>query len=124
MKRSKLPKESPLARLGVRINITNAPVTAYLDQYYEENPLDTSYEGTLAQKSGLTKDEVVALLDTIEYWDAIAKYDPSTRYQMGQEPQIATEFHFENKDKTIENQLGITSLLPILDRRQQAMVTA
>ena len=55
-------------------------VTAFLDEYYEEHPLDNSYEGILARYSGLEKDTVVALLDIIEYYDYVAQYDPTTRY--------------------------------------------
>ena len=56
-------------------------VTVFLDEYYEENPLDNSYEGILARRSGLTKDTVVALLDFIEYQDYIANYNPVGKYE-------------------------------------------
>ena len=58
-------------------------VTAFLDEYYEENPLDNSYEGILARYSGLTKDDVIALLDYIDYSVYVANYDPSERYAFG-----------------------------------------
>ena len=58
-------------------------VTAYLDEYYEENPLDNSYEGILARYSGLSKDDVIALLDFIDYSLYVANYDPSERYVFG-----------------------------------------
>ena len=63
----------------------NSPVTAFLDKYYEEHPLDNSYEGILARFSGLTKDQVVATLDYIDYLKYIAEYDPSERYAFGEE---------------------------------------
>ena len=55
--------------------IEKSAVTAFLDEYYEENPLDNSYEGILARYSGLTKDTVVAILDVAEYYDYIASID-------------------------------------------------
>lgn len=58
-------------------------VTAFLDEYYEEHPLDNSYEGILARYSGLTKDDVIALLDYIDYSVYVANYDPSERYAFG-----------------------------------------
>lgn len=67
--------------------IEKSAVTAFLDEYYEENPLDNSYEGILARYSGLTKDNVVALLEIIDYGNYIANYDPTTRYQFG-EPEV------------------------------------
>ena len=63
--------------------IEKSAVTAFLEEYYAEHPLDNSYEGILARNSGLTKDTVVAILDVMEYGDYIASYDPSTRYQFG-----------------------------------------
>ena len=74
---------------GIDPNYKSA-VTAFLDDYYQENPLDTSYEGILARKSGLSKDTVVALLDTINYWNYIANYVPSERYAFG-EPVVKME---------------------------------
>lgn len=58
-------------------------VTAFLDEYYEENPLDNSYEGILARYSGLTKDDVIALLDFIDYSVYVANYNPGERYAFG-----------------------------------------
>ena len=63
--------------------VEESAVTAYLDEYYEENPLDNSYEGILARKSGLSKEQVVAILDLVDYAEYVAEYDPSTRYVAG-----------------------------------------
>ena len=60
--------------------IEKSAVTAYLDEYYEKNPLDNSYEGMLARYSGLDKDTVVALLNLVEYGTYIADYHPGERY--------------------------------------------
>ena len=82
-------------------------VTAYLDEYYEEHPLDNSYEGVLARKTGMTKDEVVAYLEIIEEWDAVAKYDPSTRYWMGEKKLEEKKLILENNNVAFKEQLYI-----------------
>lgn len=106
---------------GLDDNYTSV-VTAFLDEYYEENPLDNSYEGILARKSGMTKDEVIALLDLVEYWDYIANYNPSTRYQMG-EKQIARRVDFGG-EVIGESKTVILMETPIWDRRQRNIAVA
>ncbi len=81
--------------------IEESAVTAFMDKYREENPLDNSYEGILARYSGLEKEDVIALLDVIEYGNYIANYDPTTRYNFGQgiKPVEETELKFDNDHK-------------------------
>ena len=107
---------------GLDDNYTSV-VTSFLDKYYEENPLDNSYEGILARKSGLTKDEVIAVLDLIEYWDYIANYDPTTRYQMGEEPVVAKKIDFGG-EVIAESKTVILTEVPVWDRRQRAIAVA
>ncbi len=57
-----------------------SPVTAMIDEYYEKNPLDTTFEGTLARFSGQTKEDVEFALALIDYYDYLDNYDPSLRY--------------------------------------------
>lgn len=47
--------------------------------YYEENPVDTSELGWLSRYSGLTKDEVIAVLDEVDTVLARLEYDPTGR---------------------------------------------
>lgn len=47
-----------------------------LAAYYEEHPLDNSFEGILARRSGLTKENVVATLALIDVVNFIADYEP------------------------------------------------
>ena len=79
--------------------IDKSAVTAFLEDYYEKNPLDNSYEGMLARYSGLTKENVIALLDIIDYENYIASYDPSDRMVFGA-PLIKEEakMDFESED--------------------------
>ena len=93
--------QSLMESMGI---INKSAVTAFLDEYYEQNPLDNSYEGILARYSGLTKDTVVALLDTIDYYNYIADYDATTRYAFGapvvEEPK---EILFDNENEVAKN---------------------
>lgn len=81
--------------------ITESAVVAFLDDYYEKNPLDNSYEGILARYSGLEKEDVMALLDVIDYYNYIANYNPSERYAFSQEvkPEGTDELKFDNDQK-------------------------
>lgn len=77
---------------------TNSTV-AFLDEYYEENPLDETFEGRIAQFSGLTKDQVSDTLALMEYYDFVANYDASTRYAFGAPVvEVEEEMNFERED--------------------------
>jgi len=65
--------------------VKESAVTEFLTEYYEENPIDTSFEGTLARYSGLTKDNVIALLDYVEVQSFIAEYEPANLLPYSQE---------------------------------------
>ena len=56
--------------------IEKSAVAVYLDKYYEKNPKDNSYEGILARYTGMTKENVIAVLDAIEGLEFLASYNP------------------------------------------------
>ena len=89
--------QSLMESMGI---IEKSAVTAYLDEYYEQNPLDNSYEGILARYSGLEKDDVVALLDIIDYGNYIANYNPAERYQFAPADNAEKTIYVENSDTT------------------------
>lgn len=70
-------------------------VTAFLEDYYEKNPLDQSFEGTLARFSGMTKDQVEDTLALMEYYQFLDEYDPSERLAFV-EPKETKEIKFDN----------------------------
>lgn len=87
--------------------IEKSSVTAYLEEYYEKHPLDNSYEGILARRSGLTKDQVIAYLDKLEYLAKIAEYDPTGRAPILKgDTREDYQFHIEPKNNE-EYLLGI-----------------
>ena len=84
----------------IKVFTTN-PVVAFLEAYYEENPLDNSYEGIIARFSGMTKEQVIVteqLYDALVY---LASYDPSDRYKFIEEPEVAKLEIKENKQEVI-----------------------
>ena len=68
-----------------------------MDEYYKENPLDESYEGTLARFTGVNKEDVTDTLAWMDYQRYIADYDPSERYAFGE------GFDMKKAPRVIEN---------------------
>ena len=58
-------------------DIEESAVSKYLATYYEKHPLDNSFEGIIARRSGLTKQNVELALNYIELFDFVANYEPS-----------------------------------------------
>lgn len=82
--------------------IVKSSVTAYLEEYYEKHPLDNSYEGVLARRSGLTKEQVVAYLDKLDYLAKIIEYDPTGKAPiLEQTKQKDYEFHIESENNNM-----------------------
>ncbi|MBQ8156637.1 hypothetical protein IJ101_02510 [Candidatus Saccharibacteria bacterium] len=80
-----------------------SPVTAYLEKYYKENPVDTSFEGTLARFSGKSVEEVESTLALVVYYDQLAKYRPSERYAFVEKEEKGVELKFDNDNAIAEN---------------------
>ena len=66
--------------LGTMSDENDNPVLAFEERYEAEHPIDTSFEGTLARISGLTKNDVAFLMEVVDYSTMLAEYDPTTRY--------------------------------------------
>ena len=93
-----------LENMGI---IEKSSVTAYLEEYYEKHPLDNSYEGILARRSGLTKKQVVAYLDKLDYLAKVVDYDPTNKAPiLKQEAQKPYRFHVDSEDNA-EYTLGV-----------------
>ena len=104
--------------------IEKSAVTAFLEEWYEEHPLDNSYEGIIARYSGLSKDTVVAILDVMEYGNYIANYDPSTRYQFG-EPEVVMpdQILFDTENYVAEAPaIILTNAISFADVRNRSFV--
>lgn len=92
--------------------IEKSSVTAYLEEYYEKHPLDNSYEGILARRSGLTKEQVIAYLDKLEYLAKVAEYDPTGKAPIlkNESAQEAYQLHIQSDDDSNEYLLGVNTV--------------
>lgn len=57
-------------------DIEESAVSEYLSRYYEKHPLDNSFEGIIARRSGLTRENVELALNYLELFDFLANYEP------------------------------------------------
>ena len=57
--------------------ILESSVSVALRKYYEQHPLDNSFEGILARKTGMTKENVEIALDFIKLASFAANYEPA-----------------------------------------------
>lgn len=93
--------------------VEKSAVTAYLEEYYKENPLDNSYEGMLARYSGLDKETVSDILYIARYYEYVNNYNPVERYAFG-EPAVEAEkeLKFDNENTVVDNLL-VTLFNPV-----------
>ncbi|MBR2725846.1 hypothetical protein IKE87_01070 [Candidatus Saccharibacteria bacterium] len=94
--------------------ITESAVTAYLREYYEENPLDNSYEGMLARYSGLTTEQVADVIDMLWYAEYIQNYDPTERYAFDGAELVDKEMapvEFDNENVLASDDMPRTSIV-------------
>lgn len=68
--------------------VDESQVSAFVNRYYEQNPLDTSYEGTIARYTGMTKDEVENTIALAEYINFLGEYDPTRMYPTPVEDKV------------------------------------
>ena len=104
--------------------IEKSSVTAFLENYYEKHPLDNSFEGVLARKSGLTKEKVIATIDTINYLTFIADYEPDGYYPLNYQKPEAEKIQIENNEYTDSENYISYSQNYSLDTKKSYFVTA
>ncbi len=73
-------------------------ITALLEKHYTENPIDQSFEGTLARFSGMSKEQVEDTLALMEYYEFLDEYEPSERYAFVK-PAESEPLLFDNDNK-------------------------
>lgn len=105
--------------------VEKSAVTAFLEDYYKENPLDDSYEGILARKTGLTKETVVATFEQLDEYNFIANYMPAQYGPLRFREALTASEMFEQNPVAIENSYYIlvdTAMLeaPLRDRNHPA----
>lgn len=78
-------------------------VTDLAMEYYKENPIDDSFEGTLARFSGLPKETVEDGIALFNYYLFIDEYDVESRYAFNLDNNDMRPLRFDNDNKLADN---------------------
>ena len=97
--------------------VEKSSVTAYLEEYYEKHPLDNSYEGVLARRSGLTKENVIALLNYAEDLVFLANYNSANYNPLyTNELSIRNTKHVKISNKKVSDNFTIATIQSAFDK--------
>ena len=97
--------------------VEKSSVTAYLEEYYEKHPLDNSYEGILARRSGLTKETVIALLNYAEDLVFLANYNSANYNPLHtNELSIRNTKHVKISNKKVSDNFTIATIQSAFDK--------
>ena len=97
--------------------VEKSSVTAYLEEYYEKHPLDNSYEGVLARRSGLTKENVIALLNYAEDLVFLANYNSANYNPLHtNELSIRNTKHVKISNKKVSDNFTIATIQSAFDK--------
>lgn len=102
-----------------------SPISRAYAAYHAENPIDTSFEGTLARFSGMTVEQVDYALALLDYYDYVANYDASERFAFGtpvvSEPSEGAIF-YESETRIAMEGVVLTHEIIYADVRNRVMV--
>ena len=97
--------------------VEKSSVTAYLEEYYEKHPLDNSYGGVLARRSGLTKENVIALLNYAEDLVFLANYNSANYNPLHtNELSIRNTKHVKISNKKVSDNFTIATIQSAFDK--------
>lgn len=97
-----------------------SPVSKTFAQYHAKNPIDTSFEGTLARFSGMTVEQVDTALALLEYYEYVADYDPSERFAFGTSVvEMEDAIFFESDTKVAVQYFILTNEIIYADVRNR-----
>ena len=95
--------------------IEQSSVAKFLDKYYEKNPIDNSYEGTIARYSGLTKEQVSAVFDVAEYYEWLAEYNPENYGPEKFDPKPDGGYQYESNEIVAQGEQVIVGRYVVYD---------
>ena len=98
------------------------PTYKTIARYYNENPLDQSYEGIIARYSGKSKEQVIAVLDLLDYAEFLAKYDPTDKYPLG--PVEEEEIQYDDMTVVAEAEKAVMNYAIVYDELRNRTVAA
>lgn len=104
--------------------IEKSQVTAFMEDYYEENPLDDSTEGIIARYSGMTKEQARQTLSLIEYANYVYSYNPSDKGPVKHD-NVRNDWQYESNEIVADNIVykGNTYII-YFDIRNRATITS
>ena len=95
--------------------IERSAVAKFLDEYYEKNPIDNSYEGIIARYSGYTKDEVIAFFDDLEYIAWYNNYNPEMSGPLKYEEKPDGSYQYESNEIVSESETVVLGNYIVFD---------
>jgi hypothetical protein len=95
--------------------IEKSAVAKFLEEYYKKNPIDNSREGIIARYSGYSKEEVVAMLDNLEYLAWLNDYNPETYGPEKYEPEPDGSYQYESNEIVSESEEAIVGNYIVFD---------
>lgn len=78
--------------------VDKSAVSVFLEEYYEKYPLDNSPEGILARYTGYTKYQIIAIEDTVDFYNFYLAYDPTDYYPTPAVHKEDPTYTIEDKD--------------------------
>jgi hypothetical protein len=104
--------------------IEESQVTAFMKDYYKENPIDNSTEGIIARYSGMTKEQASQTLGLIEYANYVFSYNPNNKGPLKQQTNDSN-WQFES-DEVIASETIYKSNINIVyfDTRNRTTISS
>ncbi len=99
--------------------IDKSAVATALEEYYAEHPIDMSYEGILAMKTGMTKEKVHETIAIVEGVMWLANYDPTDMFPYKVEEEEDSQISVEDDSPIIEPFQIKETLLPNISKRME-----
>jgi len=97
-------------------------VTALVKEQLGDDPIDDSFEATIARFAGMSKEKVEDTLALIEYYQYVANYDGSERYHFTEsEPERPVTDYFDNENIVAESYILTNPIIYADVRNRQTM---
>lgn len=95
--------------------IEESAVIAFLNEYYEEHPIDNSYEGMIARYAGMTTEEMEETLAYVEMFEWLADYHPENFGPGKSEPAPDGSYQYESNEIVAQKEQIIVGRYIIYD---------